>query len=274
MRRLAVKKAAALCERRAAHQVIPSVIRTKKRNIPSAGVMISSSQSSSCSCSLLCSKTLPSDGRGRLGGRGGIKNHGARIFLGNNFSRLAIEAIRGPDIESGDDPGHEKLREGEEIREVDRSENALLHQRPGITDQRRKSEVIDDENDHRRDDETALGSQQLPESRARRDPLPIDRARFLRGGLFVCWFRSGVRLRARCRSLSRRSRSGRAVISNHPAACAAIKGEMTAGRKQKRLTSARGRMRSVNASRSKGAVLRPLGRDEPPVGDSRARVDL
>ena len=40
MRRLAVKKAAALCERRAAHQVIPSVIRTKSRNIPSAGVMV------------------------------------------------------------------------------------------------------------------------------------------------------------------------------------------------------------------------------------------
>ena len=90
-------------------------------------------------------------------------------------------------------PGHEKLREREEIREVDRPENALFHQRPGITDQRRKGEVIDDENDHRRDDETPLGAQQLLESRARRDRLPIDRARFLRGGFFVSWFWSGVR---------------------------------------------------------------------------------
>ena len=40
MRRLAVKKAAAPCERRAAHQVIPRVMRTKSRNIPRAGVIV------------------------------------------------------------------------------------------------------------------------------------------------------------------------------------------------------------------------------------------
>jgi hypothetical protein len=46
IRRLAVKKAAALRDFRAAHQVITSVIKTKSRNIPSAAVILFS-----CSCS-------------------------------------------------------------------------------------------------------------------------------------------------------------------------------------------------------------------------------
>ena len=46
-------------------------------------------------------------------------------MLLDDLARLAIEALRGADVERGDDPGHEELRKREEISEVDRTEDAL-----------------------------------------------------------------------------------------------------------------------------------------------------
>src|SRR6266850_2307358 len=84
--------------------------------------------------------------------------------LRNNICGHSVEPGRGAHVKTGDDPGHEKLRKGEEISEIHWTEHLRFHERPRITNQRRQSKVVDDEKDHRWHDEPSLCFEQASES--------------------------------------------------------------------------------------------------------------
>ncbi len=124
--------------RRAAQHVIPSVIAMKPRNITSDGDI---------------NAALPCTGR---------RWHAPSRRSGSRRARR-----------DRDDPGHEELRQREQVRDVDDAENLRRHQARRVTDEHRQREVVDDEEYGGGNDEPAFRREQRLEVREGRQSVPI-----------------------------------------------------------------------------------------------------
>jgi len=83
-----------------------------------------------------------------------------------------IESGCRPHVQSGNGPGHEELRQREEIREVDAADDLSLHQSRGVADQDRKRKVIDDKEQRCRDNHPELRADEIFELRRSGDLFP------------------------------------------------------------------------------------------------------
>ena len=85
---------------------------------------------------------------------------------------ISVEPARGANVEIGDQPGDQELREREEIRDVDRAPNFSLHEGGKIADGNREREVIHHEENRGGDDESFPGGEKLFEVVHLRDAVP------------------------------------------------------------------------------------------------------
>ena len=89
----------------------------------------------------------------------------------------SIEVTRGSHVEPGNDPSDKELREGKKISQVHGSNDLGGHEIRCIPYQDRQSEVVDHEEDERRNDEDLLGGHQVFELAAIGNAVPLLRAR-------------------------------------------------------------------------------------------------
>src|SRR5258708_39057833 len=125
MDRPAAKKLLAPVDRRAAQYVMPKVIAMKVTNMASAMLFV-----------LLALA------------------HVAELF--ENCFGLRIEAVGGTHVQPSQNPGHEELREREQVSDVYRAQNGDLHQWARQAHQHRQSEVINHEEQRDGHEETSL----------------------------------------------------------------------------------------------------------------------
>ena len=104
-----------------------------------------------------------------------------RASLAVHISRTSrgrlVPLRRLPHVDERQDPGHEELREREEVGDVDLAHDFLLHQLREPAHQHRQREVVDDEKDGCRDEKPRLSFQQGLERRPGGDAIPVGRVR-------------------------------------------------------------------------------------------------
>lgn len=108
-----------------------------------------------------------------------------RLDFGDDVLRHGIKAGGFAQVDVGQDPGHEELREREEIGDVDHADHLRVHEVAGVADQNGKREIVDDEEDGRRDDKPRFGRDHRPELVHRRHAIPIGHIHIFVRRLFV-----------------------------------------------------------------------------------------
>src|ERR1044071_1981421 len=99
---------------------------------------------------------------------------GPRVQLADDLARHAVVAARRANVQERDDPGHEELREREQVGDVNRAEDFAVHELWRVAHEHGQREVVDDEEDGRRDDESYFLPDQLSKTLARRHAVPVD----------------------------------------------------------------------------------------------------
>ncbi len=90
-----------------------------------------------------------------------------------------VKVVGGPDVEAGNNPGHEELRQREQIREVHHTKYLGGHELGRVADQHRQGKVVGNEENKRRDDEDLLRRHQILELPALGNLVPFSLGRLV-----------------------------------------------------------------------------------------------
>jgi hypothetical protein len=88
------------------------------------------------------------------------------------------------DVEEGQDPGHEELREREDVGHVHFADDLLFHQLRPVTDEHGQGEIVEEEENGRGDDELRFAGQQALKGGLGFDLRPVRGARLGTGLVF------------------------------------------------------------------------------------------